>query len=596
LSGTQPPALDLEQRAAVEVEPEDRQLVLAGPGSGKTEVVAALLAQLVDECALSAADEVLVLSFSRAAVAAVRRRTAVKGKGRITVRTLDSLAARVLSDLDDSDDWQGLSFTKRLRRATQLLDSDVSDELTLLRHLVVDEVQDVVGVRADFLLAVMRQLPDDVGFTMLGDPLQAIYDWQLQEDGSTTTNDDLLAAVRAMGEVREIVLRGQYRARNPETGRLLSLGVRMEACTDTRARAALVEDELEGLPGINGASQLAELAPRWGGTTAVLCRTNGQALVLASELRRAGGDVALQRSMQEAAAVEAIAKVLGEAPSAHVTRRVAEERAAECGVADVAVFTRLLADLGQGRGNDIDVSSIARRVAAGAVPIDLVSAAPAQVVVSTVHRAKGLEFDNVVVVGADMWFARSALEVDIDDEVRTAFVAITRARDRAAAVAAPDTRQLFRDTKSGRWVKGGRERWQTFGFEILGTDTRWPTPVGDPAPQAQTHLASRVEPGDAAELTLNRTLSTLERAVYDVHHEGVLVGRTTEDFGTRLRRRLGPRDRAQRPWPGLDGAVVDGVETMGGLPAPPDRFDGAGRWGLWLSVRLAGLLDLDWKG
>ncbi len=587
--------LDPEQLAAVQVEPEHRQLVLAGPGSGKTEVVAALLEHLVEDCDVSATDELLVLSFSRAAVSAVRRRTASSARGRLTVRTLDSLAARVLGELDESDDWQRHSFNKRMRRATELLNDDDVDELTVLRHLVVDEVQDVVGVRADFLLAVLQQLPDDAGFTMLGDPLQAIYDWQLQEDGSTTTNDSLLEAVRAVPGVREIVLQGQYRARTPETRRLLSLGLQVRASPSAASRRTLLEDELEGLPALDSAAQLLELTARWTGTTAVLCRTNGEALLLAAQVRGAGGHVALQRSMQDAAAVDAVARVLGEAPSSRVSRRVAEERALECGVAEPDAFTLLLAELDRGRGSDIDVSAVARRVAAGAVPIDLMASDAASVVVSTVHRAKGLEFDNVVVVGAGSWFARTDQGAETDDEVRTAFVAVTRARDRACALEAPDTRRLFSDKRSGRWVRSGRQPWQTFGFEVRGPDTRWTTPVGEPAPEAQAHLASSVRSGDQAELSLNRTLSTLERPVYDVRHDGVLVGRTNEDFGMRLRWRLGPRNKAQKPWPGLSGAVVDGVETVGGSPAPADRFGGAGRWGLWLSLRLGGMLDLDWK-
>jgi DNA helicase-2/ATP-dependent DNA helicase PcrA len=585
--------LDAEQSRAAGVEAGDRQLVIAGPGSGKTEVVAALLEVLVEQEGLSASDEILVVSFSRAAVAAVRRRTARAGRTRVTVRTLDALAARVLDDLDDPDAWPRLSFDKRVARATTLLRDDGSDELRMIQHLVVDEVQDVVGLRADFLLAVIGQLPADAGFTLLGDPMQAIYDFQLdQRSGSTTTNEQLLDAVRAMPRVVERRLEGQYRAQSNEAAKLLGLGSHLSSCADVRGRAAVVEDELLDLLELDDAEQLPDLVARWGGSTALLCRTNGEALVLAARLRRSGGEVSLQRSMQDGATTGAVAKVLAASASSRVPRAECEDRAHAIGLIDPSGFTRLLSELATGRGSDIDLAAVARRLASGAVPIDLMAAPSAPMIVSTVHRAKGLEFDNVVLSGAHRWFGSRDIE---DEAVRAAFVALTRTRYRAVALPAPDTRRLRADPASGRWVRTGSQPWMTFGFEVQGTDTRWPAPVGEPAPAVQQHLDSSVRPGDEVSLSLDPSESTLDRPVYGVFHSGLLVGRTTEDFGLRLRRRIGPTaKRKGRPWPGLSGAVVDSVETVGGLPAPEDRYGGAGRWGLWLSIRLSGLLDVEW--
>lgn len=587
------PTLDAGQARAAGVAAGDRQLVIAGPGSGKTEVVAALLDGLVEQEGLSATDEILVVSFSRAAVAAVRRRTGRAGRTRVTVRTLDALASRVLGDLDEPETWQRLSFDKRVARATTLLSEETSDELGMIQHLVVDEVQDVVGLRADFLLAVIAQLPEDAGFTLLGDPMQAIYDFQLDaRSKSTTTNEQLLDTVRALPGVVERRLDGQYRAQSEEAVRILGLGTRLAACNDVRARGRLVEEELLDLLELDEPGQLPDLVSRWGGSTALLCRTNGEALLLATRLRQAGGEVSLQRSVQDGATVEAVAKVLAESTSSRVARGECENRAEAIGLQDPAGFTRLLSELATGRGTDIDVSAVARRLANGAVPIDLMAAPSAPIIVSTVHRAKGLEFDNVVLCGAHRWLSGPDLE---EDDVRTAFVALTRTRRRAIALPAPDTRRVRADQASGRWVRMGPQPWMTFGFEIQGADTRWPAPVGDFAPDVQKHLGLYVCPGDAVTLALDPSESTLERPVYGVLHSGLLVGRTTEDFGLRLRRRIGPATkRSGRPWPRLSGAVVDAVETVGGLPAPEDRYEGAGRWGLWLSIRLSGLLDVEW--
>src|SRR4051812_15227070 len=155
------PVLDDEQRAVAFIESHERQIVTAGPGAGKTEVVAALVDYLVETGDVMPADELLVISFSRAAVGAVRRRLAgAPGEGRlVTVRTLDSLAAVAVDDLaDDEPVWRG--YDEAIRRAATLVQGEDWDYLEGLRHLIVDEVQDVVGVRAHFLLALLRALPD----------------------------------------------------------------------------------------------------------------------------------------------------------------------------------------------------------------------------------------------------------------------------------------------------------------------------------------------------------------------------------------------------------------------------------------------------
>ncbi|WP_207625807.1 3'-5' exonuclease [Niastella populi] len=56
-----------------------------------------------------------------------------------------------------------------------------------------------------------------------------------------------------------------------------------------------------------------------------------------------------------------------------------------------------------------------------------------QVIVSTVHKAKGLEFDNVIVaecIGDNYPFFNSRTEDEIREDARTLYVAITRAKRR----------------------------------------------------------------------------------------------------------------------------------------------------------------------
>ena len=72
--------LDDSQLAAVEIEPSARQIVIAGPGSGKTEVVSHLIEHLIDVEGVDPVDGILVISFSNAAVFAADAR--LRGRSR----------------------------------------------------------------------------------------------------------------------------------------------------------------------------------------------------------------------------------------------------------------------------------------------------------------------------------------------------------------------------------------------------------------------------------------------------------------------------------------------------------------------------------
>jgi DNA helicase-2/ATP-dependent DNA helicase PcrA len=55
-------------------------------------------------------------------------------------------------------------------------------QLNGIRHFIIDEYQDLTGIRATLvqrLLEILAAGNDDCGFTVLGDPDQAIYDWPI---------------------------------------------------------------------------------------------------------------------------------------------------------------------------------------------------------------------------------------------------------------------------------------------------------------------------------------------------------------------------------------------------------------------------------
>src|SRR5699024_6981192 len=130
---------------------------------------------------------------------------------------------------------------------------------------------DVVGARAEFVLELLRRIPSECGFSLLGDPAQGIYDFQLTDKASMPSSE-LLSTAAQLGDVRQVVLRGQYRARSREAVAAVSLRDDVLAGDPFDATGGRIASTVPG----GEVEQVAPLAIRWGGTTAFLTRDNGE--------------------------------------------------------------------------------------------------------------------------------------------------------------------------------------------------------------------------------------------------------------------------------------------------------------------------------
>jgi len=590
--------LDDSQRAAVEVDPDVRQLVIAGPGSGKTEVVSNLIQHLVEGAGVDEVDGILVISFSNAAVFAADARLRVNGVGPVAVQTMDSLASDIISDLWD-DDPTGLGFDRRVELATRLLRQEGWDRIDDLKHLVVDELQDVVGIRANFLLALISALPADSGFTLLGDPAQGIYDWQLRAENrplSKTTSLELLAQVQAIDHVQVKYLTGQYRARSRDARRVVEL---RESVLRWRS-ASPIEEFFADLVVIPSIGDVVESAVRWSGTTAFLTANNGQALLTAGAIADLGARVEIRRSAHQRVLAGWIARLLAESPTPGVTRDEIEARAnGLLPEVDPAVLWRALRSVTGGRGREVDIAALARglRRSRPLVP-DLIEPIGTPLVVSTIHRAKGLEFDNVVYVDFPdkPWLVQDEDPYDEGEASRRLFVALSRARDVLIRADGPDDRRLRRLPSHAdaprHWYLGGRAEYMPFGFELRVDDLDWTEPPGEDWRATQSYIAESVELGDRLRMELDLERSTLRLPVWQMLHGDHVVGRTSEAFGQSLVARIRTIEKKHRGWPGLAGARVESIATISG----PTQDASVGHYGLWLSPVCAGMLHIEWNG
>ncbi|HZK04706.1 MAG TPA: UvrD-helicase domain-containing protein [Actinomycetaceae bacterium] len=572
--------LDSEQSQVAHAEPEARSMVIAGPGAGKTEVVIERIAHLVYEEDVDPT-EILVISFSNAAIDTVRRRLLEMDEhlDDVDITTLDSLALRILSYAGEDEEVKG--FDRRIRGAADILAEGPVHELRNIRHVIVDEVQDIVGDRAWLTLALISRFDDSVGFTVLGDELQGIYDFQLPESVRRMTSIELMQQLSALGAGPPIELRGRYRFKSRETSAIADLGQRLRSLTGS---AQLHELDAVGtqLAHMRDVEELAEVVSVWRGSTAVLCSTNGEALEIYDTLAQAGIPVVLRPRKSEAVIDSWVGEALAEWPRATISR---DEFA---GLAQFAPLPegawRALRWSAGSRGADLRVRDVAQGILRHRVMPPVAASPLTGVVVTTIHRAKGLEFDNVVVV-LPSEYRRGLLGVT--DRVRRGFVALSRAKSQIAVLDRDiQFDRIQKDERSGRWLRRGHKKWQTFGFELRGSDTRSAAPPV--LSEASMVTLRSVRPRDPVELVLDPSRSTLTEPYYWVLRDGVEIGQTGVELAEDFRRCFGDISK-KGYWPAGLSARVERLETLAGKAG-----DGAPQ-GLWLSPRIQSLAKIRWK-
>lgn len=586
--------LNDEQRAVVEAPAEARLLVVAGAGQGKTEVVVSRIESLVQNDGLTASEEVLVLSFSRAAVSAVRTRLDLRDAPPANVRTFDSFASVLLLDADIQPEG---SFDARIRRATQLLNEveKAPPHVELLRHIVIDEVQDLVGDRADFVLAILESLADAAGITALGDPLQGVFDFQLGDASSKTDSDDVFDMLTDVFGCEIVGLGKNYRARGKLPKQVVLLGDQLRDIDDSGTAEALLDDLMLDIPHRGGIDDWYDLlTPKWG-KVAVLCPTNADVLRVSRYLNEKGVAHAVRRQAQDFGAAKWIAGSLGCLPGPK-ERRSEVEAALERLLADHDVEQRwrdLKAAEGRTREFDVlDLLRVNRLVRARALPLALTEPDRSSVIVSTIHRAKGLEFDSVFIV-EPTW-----IPDDEDQWTRICrdYVALSRARDQIFLCNLPKPKSIIR-SDNRLWGRFKEEAWsrkkrganwtRALEFQYNDVETLRPASAhGVSANDVQALLQSDDLVGAPLWAELDDAESTSEIPSYLlVTEDGSTVGRTSVDFGNVFEKAFGWLDQRPRL---IDGLSLVSVETVAGDPRESEKV-GLGSSGFWLVPRVTGL-------
>lgn len=502
--------------------------------------------------------EVLSLSFSRAAVGELRRRlAALSSRGsRVRSATFDSFATRLLQSYGDTS-LEGVDYDRRIELAMALIGDVEIEELTEIRHICVDEAQDLTGIRADFVLKLLQVT--DCGFTVFADPAQAIYDFADEASTGPTFVERLDETYEA--EIVRIDLTTNHRTTDPSLLAIAGLGELLRISDASREDVVGALDRaVRGLP---AAGSIADAAFMLQGAkdTALLTRRNSEALAISGALYAAGVAHQFRRRADDPVIGGWLSRLSASVDSRRITIDSLQDSA---GVLPWAAETTwaALSTVVRPRKGVLNLDELAETLAERISPDELVDNRSDGVVVSSIHRAKGLEFDTVLIVPFEI------ADEEWLQEARVLYVGLTRAKNNLLTLKRIDDGHWGYASSAQRWRRigfAGKRRYTT-GIEVSGLDATTFDPTGAATPRREAveltaYLLAAVTPGDP--VTLERRGLDASGAVYDVTHNGQWVAATTAKFGEIMSRHLG----LSAPPPLIEGCRVETVATTA-LAAP----------------------------
>lgn len=442
-----PPAFiewDTSQREVIDAPSEDRLLVGAGPGTGKTAVACARVSQLIDRGSVEPS-RIWLISFTRTAVREIRNRIAAyledaAAAYAVKIATLDSHAWTLHSGFDEEAKILG-SYEENIERVRDLVrqDENVGEYLESVEHLVVDEAQDFVGIRADLVVELIGKLSSSCGVTIFADEAQAIYGFADDREvrAGQAGEPPLPEKVRrgAAGAFRECELTHVHRTGSPQLLTIFSDTRRkvLTAAGENGDKLAEIKDEVIRLahgeaPNVDDAA-LAELEDAF-----ILYRRRCDVLLTTSMLTQNGIPHRLRMSGLPVCLAPWIGAALAEHTDADLSRdrfmalwadRVHGTSLGTCDADDA--WANLVRIAGRTQ-TVVEMRLLRQRLGRKQPPAELCHAelglhGP---IVGTIHASKGREADTVHL----MLPQASSENVDQDEEARVVFVGATRGRSR----------------------------------------------------------------------------------------------------------------------------------------------------------------------
>ena len=625
--------VETEQNTVIELDPLDRSIVNAGPGTGKTWTLIEKIIHMLNENTV-AAENIMVLCFSRSAVEVIKTRLqAAAEEGRIEdswkeveVRTFDSLATYMLVWIRDNYpellptafSLSENGYDDRIKTATDIFRKK-DDILAGYEHIIVDEVQDLVGSRAEMVLSMLAGLPNTCGFTLLGDSCQSLYDYL------SSNHPEIMSSEKFYQEIFDKFPDANYfsftkNQRQNDDLKDLTLSYRQEILTgtpDKRSEAAKIL--LDSVPSLSIKLQhfdqdIAEQY-RKSGTLGILTRTNAQALQISSWLRNQEVSHQLKRGLGSTPLGDWIADLFFDYPKETIDEAGFIERHLELfpDYSKEEAMSRWIALTNTQKENNYryEVEDILKGLLYNAKDPQLYRFSVEEdnmITVSNIHRAKGQEYDSVIVVNDVI---EAMTDPDIKDvlEHKVCYVALTRPKKKIERVEMSDRDKQIYITQNEDYTKRcskasisrGKGKRYISHFEV-GNDTDFDMDYFAANEETQGFIQEELYPGDRLRLIKcpEGTNSYITYRIVPEDNERICLGYTTESFGKELEKAIQHILKMTKPvffevFPhAFCDIYVENIMTCISekTPAPPASRS-FGNMNIWSGFTITGLAAVD---
>ena len=615
------------QEDIIETDPVERIIVNAGPGTGKTWTIIEKIIRMINE-ETAAPENILVLCFSRSAVEVVKSRLSDAAEsGRIgyewrnvEVRTFDSFSTSMLAWVQDHHPellprqflLENYDYDSRIRMAASVLKKK-HDMLADYEHIIVDEVQDLVGIRAELVLDMLKGLPETCGFTVSGDSCQSIYDYIAADNPEIMSSAQFYEEIfRHFPKAGYLSLTENHR-QGDELGEL-TIPYRKAILTgDLQERTAVAKKLLTDISKYSGRLQKfgREDAKDYlqQGTLGILTRTNGQALQISAWLRNEDVPHALQRGVDAPTLGDWISKLFYSYDHATIDETAFVTY-------HLALFPELGYDTAKNRWGALtstqygeaksryEISDLLRgllRNSKDPVLYQSNDEKPYAVTVSNIHRAKGREFDSVIVID-DVIEAMTKPEGDDIPEHKVCYVALTRPRKRIERANFPTQYIYVAKNETRRCSKASLGRKKYISHFEVGADADLDTKSFGATEKVQEFIQNELQPGLRLKLMKcpkeTKPYVTYRVVVEDAEH--IVLGLTSKKFASELENAMQRIFKITKsvshdvfPHAFCDVYVDSVITCISAEPPVPKGAKKYGDLGIWTGITITGFAAVD---
>lgn len=470
-----------EQSVIIEADYNNIQIVNAGPGTGKTYT---LINKIINMVTLQHVNPegIVVLCYTNAAVNEIRNRLkdhinkgGDRGLANVDVRTFHSFAwwylnqinETMISDKSAKIDLTNINYDQTIVKAHIYMEKYAENIFGNWEHLIVDEIQDLTNDLARFTIFIVENcMINNCGITVLGDYCQSIYDYTRISAKEPLLSFDFYSILinKLKSRAEFITLNENHRQfddlqkiTSPLRSAILSQNKDMmnKAVSHIYNNITAINNKYDNLLNTEIFSNHKNEK------MCLLLRNNGNTLKLSSDLRKIGVEHVLNVKETSFNYSTWISDIFNDYLSEMISYDIFKLRYDSIFFEKPLfkaedVWKRLKFIIGSNSDN-LKVRDILDAISTSKKDDPILRIQDdSNIIVSTIHKSKGREFDNVVI---DKSFIEGFNSENKDiDEYKMIYVAATRAKKNIYKEEFVKSRELYQV----RIKRNHRRRWGKF--------------------------------------------------------------------------------------------------------------------------------------